>query len=280
MDLLSKIETLLNALLLKFGAVLYGLIPTPLLRAYDWIMVQWQRVINLPQLISHKARVLYALIRNNMFSFDYKSMLLQTFHASLARYKKSQPGKQLSQAKLILLAPFLMLSGWLQGLSAGQSLLLLGFTSASFLSGVNMIFSCHRIMTASDENSRTPASVESVQSAYDRPGYYKKQNRHLEFIAIRLPIHLPKVNELRSVDVDFNLTLSTRHARELLSKKEFQLRDHLVLNIEPSIASFSLEEEGKEIMRVKLTQEVEAFMKEHQIPGTIQELKITYILAN
>lgn len=279
MNLLEKIEALLNTLLLKLGALLISLVPAPIWRVYNSIVAKWNWLATLPKIIFDKLKQIIQTVRANIFVIDYKSVLMQTFNASLARYTQAQPGKKLGKAKLVFMAPFLMISGWLQGLSAAQSLVLMGFSAASFLAGVSIIFSGHRMMNGSGDG-RAPASIESEQSQYDRPLYYKKQARHLEFTALRIPVHIPKVNELKSVDIDFTVTLSTRHARELLSKKEFQLRDHLILNVEPSVAAFPLEDEGKEIMRQKLTEEIENFMKEHKIPGSIAEFKITYILAN
>jgi hypothetical protein len=65
-----------------------------------------------------------------------------------------------------------------------------------------------------------------------------------------------------------------------LEKLEFQLRDHLILNIEPMISSFPLEEEGKGILREKLIMEINDFMKAQGLEGQVKDLKITYILAN
>ena len=74
--------------------------------------------------------------------------------------------------------------------------------------------------------------------------------------------------------------MSNRLSRMKLEKLEFQLRDHLVLNIEPMIAAFPLEDEGKEIIREKLTMEIHDFMKTHNIEGEVKDLKLVYILAN
>jgi len=65
-----------------------------------------------------------------------------------------------------------------------------------------------------------------------------------------------------------------------LEKLEFQLRDHLILNVEPMLASFPLEEEGKQILREKLTMEINDFLSERKIVGEVKEIKLIYILAN
>jgi flagellar basal body-associated protein FliL len=91
---------------------------------------------------------------------------------------------------------------------------------------------------------------------------------------------MPKLNELRSIDIDFSATMSSRMSRMKLEKKEIELRDHLILNVEPMIVSFPLEDEGKEILRKKLTLEINDFMITHQIEGEVQDIKLIYVLAN
>jgi flagellar basal body-associated protein FliL len=74
--------------------------------------------------------------------------------------------------------------------------------------------------------------------------------------------------------------MSSRMSRMKLGMKEIELRDHLILNVEPMIASFPLEDEGKEILRKKLTLEINDFMIAHQIEGEVEDIKLIYILAN
>jgi hypothetical protein len=58
------------------------------------------------------------------------------------------------------------------------------------------------------------------------------------------------------------------------------MRDHLILEMEPSVASFPLTEEGKEIIRQKLSTEIDVFLESHKITGHVEEIKVVYILAN
>jgi flagellar basal body-associated protein FliL len=217
-------------------------------------------------------------IKASLMAYDYKGKLIETYKAGMAQYAKSQPEAKLSSFKKAMLGPFVVFSQWLSGLTIPQTLVLMGFTAASFLSAISMFSSGQRLMNQSDQ-SRNPASVEE-EITYDRPDYYKKQTRHLDMANIRLPIYFANFNEIKSVDVDFTATLSNRLSRMQLEKLEFQLRDHLILNIEPMISSFPLEEEGKGILREKLIMEINDFMKAQGLEGQVKDLKITYILAN
>jgi hypothetical protein len=46
------------------------------------------------------------------------------------------------------------------------------------------------------------------------------------------------------------------------------------------VAAFPLEEEGKDIIRKRLIQELNDFLKTYEIDGSVSEIRITYVLAN
>lgn len=286
MEFLNKIENLINRLLIKlwegFLNLSWKLIPAPLKSKLNWLLLKKNDLLpwakNYPKFLLSKTLSKAGSARQELSGMDFRATLRNTYKLAIQSYEKSQPGKKLGGLKMLFMTPFLMIGQWLQGLSVLQSILLLAFSGASVLASIGIIFSGQRMMNAMDEASRGPASVQVDD--YDRPVYYKKQTRHLEFTALRLPVYLPAVNELKSVDVDFTVTFNTREATLKMSKLEFQLRDHLILNVEPSIASFPLQEEGKQILKEKLHEEVNAFMQERKVPGEVQEIKITYILAN
>ena len=287
MGLLEKLETLINNLLIHLGNLFMRLllkIISPKVQQFFitcferfTLFMAWLK--NLPSLIIKKGPSLLIKAKSIVLSFNYKEKLNETYKAALAQYVKSQPGSKVSKVKTTLLAPFLILGQWLKGLTSAQALLLLGFTSASGLAGINMIFSAQRLMNQNSAESRAPASIEEEVS-YDRPSYYKKQARHLSITSLKLPVYMPKLNEIRSIDIDFSATMSSRMSRMKLAKMEFELRDHLILNVEPMVASFPLEEEGKEILRKKLTLEINDFMIANKIEGQVQEIKLIYILGN
>ena len=199
--------------------------------------------------------------------------------ANLLSFKdKLNPTENFSISQTALMAPIL-LGQFLKGLSVTQTIVLLGFTSASILSGISMIFSAYSILGKHSIESRNPASVKA-EVEYERPNYYKKPSRFFELNSLRLPIYFANLNELRTVDIDITATLSNRLARMKIEKLEFSLRDHLILNVEPMLASFPLEEEGKAILRKKMKMEINQFMKDHKIEGEVSEIKLIYLLAN
>ncbi len=276
MDFLYKIENFVNKLLLKFGAKILSLIPPKVLSFFENFDEKFFAFIAYLKKLASLLVEKFPGFKAKALTFDFKGKILDPFRASLARYNQGQKEKA-GQLKIIVLTPFLLFLGGVKGLSPWQSLILLFFTGASILSSITIISSSHRLMNG-NEQGRSPASAEEV--TYDRPVYYKKEQKHFSLTNLRLPVYIPEVNELRSVDIDFIATTSTRESRMYLEIKEFQLRDHLILEIEPSVASFPLTEEGKDIIRNKIKNEVDAFLKDNNIPGKVEEVKVIYILAN
>lgn len=287
MGLLEKLETFINNLLILLGdklkAMFLKLISPKVREVFakiiNWIIVAIVWCKNLPANIKKNGPVLLAKTKNYFLTFKYKEKLLETYKVAMSQYKNSQKGTHLSGFKTLMLTPFLLIGQWLKGLNSVQAVLLMGFTAASFLAVINIASTGHRLVDEHFNQSRSPASLEN-EVTYDRPEYYKEQSRHLEISSLRLPVYVANVNELRTIDIDFSATMSNRLSRMQLEKLEFQLRDHLVLNVEPMLASFPLEEEGKIIIREKLTIEIKNFMVSHDITGDVLEIKLIYILAN
>lgn len=272
----------MNYLLLKLGELIVKSIPSPLKVLWKKIEVAhlWLAA-NFKQLPDITKKIMIAFIGNtkkSALSFNYKAALQETYKKAMSQAKESSPG--LGAIGTLLLTPFLMIGQWLKGLSAAQSLLLMSFSMASILAVIGIGFSGHKLANNHLDTYRSPASVEEEAVKYERPEYYKKQTRHFEVTNLRLPVYVAKVNEIRSVDMDFSATMTNRNCRVFLEKHEFHLRDHLILQMEPSIASFPLEEEGKEIIRRKLLSEINDFLKQNEVEGEVVELKITYVLAN
>lgn len=284
MNFVEKIENLINGLLLKLGGLVLALLGRIAPARLKLMIAKFQASLERfkaflkqsPFLLKDFAIKKFAELKSTAQTMDYKAKFIESYHTALNQYRASSEGKA-GKVKTLVLAPFLIFGQWLRGLTLTQSMLLTTATTASVVAAVGIVYSGQRLIKQNTEPERAPASVEVV---YDRPNYYKEQNRQLVFTNIRLPVYIPQVNELRSVDIDFSLTLSNREARANLSKKEFELRDHLILEMEPVIAEFPLEEEGKTVIKEKIFREVNIFMQDMQIEGEVTEVEITYILAN
>lgn len=278
MGLLEKIENFINGLLIKFGELTWRLCP----KHFKIFINQILNLYSLFLLFIKQSPQL--LLKTFKLTFKWVSSKLSFFRRSISenyqKYKEvfkaiTPPGA--GKFKTFLLLPWFLASKWLRGLTAAQTFLLLFFTFGSTLAIIGIGFSGKRVLRQI-ESSRAPASQEEI--TYDRPDYYKKQTKHVQITNLRLPVYFAKVNEIKTVDIDFVATMNNRHSKMFLEKHDFQFRDHVILQMEPSVASFPLEEEGKEIIRQKLIKEINLFLIKHNIEGEVLEVKITFVLAN
>jgi hypothetical protein len=278
MGFLEKIETFINALLIRLGWLIWKIIPRPIKVLITFIQELHQRLSFLLKRIPHDS-----LRFGKYFFKKLIQMLLWAKSKTISGKEKSieilktisVPGS--NKFKTFLLLPWFIITRWLKDLSASQTIMLLCFTAGSTLAIISIGFSGQR-MLKHISNSRVPASIEEI--TYDRPEYYKKHTRHVQISNLRLPVYVAKVNEIKSVDIDFVATMSNRQTRIFLEKHDFQLRDHLVLQVEPSVATFPLVAEGKEIIKLKLIEEINLFLKNNKVDGEVTEIKITFVLAN
>jgi len=286
MNFITKIEEFINDLLLKLGDLIVKLvlriIPTKLLKIFtnfkESIDSFKSFVKNLPQTFKSFLIQFLTKTKAKLTSIDYKAHIISLLEFIKIQYK-THLEKGGNKFKAIFLAPIKLVGTWVQGLSPFQSVALLGLTTASILSFLSIISTSNRLFEMAQSQKRAPASVEDELS-FDRPDYYKKEKRHVLMTSVRLPVYNEDINDLQTVDIDFNVTLSNRQTRNNLEKLEFQLRDYLIIKLEPQIPNFALLEEGKEIIRKKIWLEIDNFLQEREIKGHVVEVKITYVLAN
>lgn len=281
MKFFEKIENAINNLLLKLGELIAKAIPRKIKHFIYSIFQNFEKLKTffkeLPLKVFNFSLKLIKKIKAQASEINIKAVLTDSLSKVTQSYKDNG-AKGAGKFKKIFLAPFYICGVWLKGLTAAQSILLLAFSCASFLSIIGIGFSGKKLMKSTEDISREPASVDEVM--YERPEYYKKQTKFFEMTNFRLAVYVAQVNEIHSVDLDFIITLSNRTTKAYLEKHDFYLRDHLILHMEPSVASFPLEEEGKEIIREKLISEINEYLRQNEVDGHVVEVKITYVLAN
>jgi hypothetical protein len=287
MKFLEKIEDAINKLLLMAGSLMMGLMnrlmPSKIKILWQKIKVFLKQKSDLIRSLPGKAKFQFtknlSKLRASVSSINVRNKVTTIYRENLQKYfPPSSEKKKISRILSPLLLPLVAISKWFNALSATQTLGVLFFSGVSILSGISILSSGQRLMSQNG-SSRTPASIQEDIS-YQRPAYYKKQDRHLELSNLKLPVFFADINEVKSISIDFMATLTNRMSKMQLQKLEVQLRDHFVLNIEPIVPSFPLEEEGKIIIREKLISEINIFMREWEIEGEVSDLKFTYVLAN
>jgi hypothetical protein len=124
---------------------------------------------------------------------------------------------------------------------------------------------------------RAPASVQEFKYS---PKYRLFVKRTMKVMNVKIPIYRKNVKEIRSVTVDFTVRTTTRFAKKYLEHYETQLKDHFFTNTQPVISSFPIEEEGKQVFKEKIAIDLNNFLKENNVEGEVEEVGVSFIIAN
>jgi flagellar basal body-associated protein FliL len=65
-----------------------------------------------------------------------------------------------------------------------------------------------------------------------------------------------------------------------LTEHEIELRDFITTNVEPVLPRLPLEEEGRGIIKDKIRDEVNEFLKIYKVEGKVQEVYIDSLISS
>lgn len=275
MELLAKLEEIINEFLWALIRLIERFTPTPILQFLSFLKrkkkhtITWIKIS--PALFkrqqTRKARELKSIVAR----VDVKKEIKK------CETKVKKISKENSFKKSLL-----TFMGWLkrpfEGFSAEQNLLLISFSLASVIAGLAIYGQMTRIFDEEAKISRTPASTLHLE--FDRPNYYQKPLKSIQIYGVRIPVYYPETNELQTVTIDFNIILSNKIGRIFIERREFPLRDHLIQTLEPILAKHALDDEGKDIIKAKVAIEVQNFLDQHKIKSTVEDIHLSYMLAN
>lgn len=156
----------------------------------------------------------------------------------------------------------------------------------SFMYMLSAIFAVWGVYTASkalkDIWSREldsyvgPASVEVYP---EKPAYFLKKEKTMAVLNIAIPVFVEDINAIKTITIDFSVTTSTRFARLYLEENEDKLKDHFFTTTEPILSSFPLEKEGKDVLKEKIRDELDIFLKQEKVEGEVTDVHLLYILG-
>src|SRR4051794_27027847 len=124
MNLISKIEDIINTLLTRIFERMLSFIP-----------------LGIRNFFSKIPRFPFWLRDSVIHFFQYFLLKARESHQELMSMNKEKRSSAYRSVKAFFLTPLYMVGHWLDGLSTGQSILLLTFTSASLLSLISIGFS-------------------------------------------------------------------------------------------------------------------------------------------
>lgn len=275
MELLAKLEEVINQFLWTLLGLMERFTPRPVLKFISFLKRKkkhaliWIKIS--PAVFKrHKNQKAHEL-KTVMARVDVKKGIQQCETKVKKISKTSTFKKALSTFIESLKRPF-------KDLSAEQSVLLVAFSIGSVIAGLAISAQLQRIFLQETNVHRNPASAEVFE--YERPNYYQKPLKSVQIYGVRIPVYFPETNELQTVTIDFNIVLTNKIGRIFIERREFPLRDHLIHSLEPILAQYALDSEGKDIIKDKVAIEVQNFLDQHHIESKVTSIELSYVLAN
>ena len=157
-------------------------------------------------------------------------------------------------------------------------ILLSAFTLISY-SSINEIY---KNKTGEDLIKFSAPEEKKEPDFIERPVYFKREKKQFTIRDINLPIYVENINAIRMLTLDFTIEGNNRYIAAYFKtgRNEDLIKNQLVKSVEPIIPTFPLNEEGKRILKNKLTQEMNVLIKNLDIKGKISKVYIDNILAN
>ena len=123
--------------------------------------------------------------------------------------------------------------------------------------------------------------IASVNKINKRPSYYLLKNRLLKVESIKIPVSLNKNKRISSIMADVIIECPNRTTQQFLYNAPHLVQDKLNNTIAPQINSFPLTEEGKVILRKKISLELSELLKENQFKQhKIQRVNIIQVTSS
>lgn len=185
------------------------------------------------------------------------------------------PKESIKQLLNVILAPITNILNKLTTMEPSHAIGAICVSALLFLGIMQIIVSGSRIY----DKTRGPASAMEEMTVPPRPSYYKLDQKQISLNQVKFPVYSQGRNSIQFLSVDFELDLSNRHIVLYLQDHEANLRDHLINNTEPIDPIFSLEKEGKMIIKEKVQKEINTFLKENHVRGEVNSVNIIYLLG-
>jgi hypothetical protein len=113
-----------------------------------------------------------------------------------------------------------------------------------------------------------------------RPFYFLQTEKIYALKDVNIQIFLEDTKRNRQVYFDFSMLATNRYIVMFLTEHEIELRDFLTTNVEPVLPRLPLEEEGRGIIKDKIRDEVNEFLKIYKVEGKVQEVYIDSLISS
>lgn len=123
-------------------------------------------------------------------------------------------------------------------------------------------------------------SIHLKQAAHKRPTYYLNTYHQYAMKDLSLQIFLEDTKRNRQINFDYTVLASNRNTVNYFTDNEFKVRDRLTSQVEPVIPQLPIEDEGRQIIKDKIRDELNDLLKEEKVEGKILEVYIDFIMAS
>ena len=203
-----------------------------------------------------------------------KDKVTKASNSTLVFFKNTTPKAITALVIGFFLTPWKKILLWTSNLTSYQIVIGSIVGAASVMAGIAFYSSAQGI---AEKTYREPAAIKKVWEK--RPPYYKISSRQIKFSNIKMPIYVEGKTSMQLVTIDVTLKGSNRYAIKYLEKKHYEFKDLLLSKLEPIIPSFPLVPEGKSIIKQKVKQEVDLYLKNRHIDGAVDEVFIEYLMG-
>lgn len=282
----EQIETLLNRILLWIGSIIAKVIKkiTPLkvqrffARIRDWFIKKKNAVVAFVE----KGR--------NKIGRNYKEIFqtilggLKTFVGLLKKAQKIDINK-LNPINIVLklfslILPWLLrFKSWLTSLKPIVLVAMFILLAVLSAAGYKLYDSSQKVLAELEKGKPVEVKKEEKLPYKKRTYFYKLSDKQLLLSDIRLPVYVSSASNIKTLILDFTMEFSNRYLRVFFYDNEFLIKDRLNNTLEPVIPNFPLQEEGKQILRKKIIEEINHVIKEYKIKGEIKNIHFHAILA-
>jgi flagellar basal body-associated protein FliL len=286
----AKIEDLINMILGKlvslFWIVLHKVIPKKLFTKTNDLKLKAQNKVQqrTSQLDKKKVNLFNKVLEliskvkakiTELKAIDFKAIAIAKLQSIKTEVLGTSPKKYLSIVRMFLAPHIFVIKQWFSTIKKSQ-LYIATASLALVVVGTLSVYSSFFEIYDKEFPFREPASVQE----YDyRPDYRSYEKKSLKVFNIKIPTHTESVGGVTSITVDFNIRISTRYARFYLSEYEYKLKDYFFTHVEMITSDFPLESEGKIILKDKIKEELNNFLKQEGVEGVIEDVNILFMIA-
>lgn len=124
-------------------------------------------------------------------------------------------------------------------------------------------------------------NLASIDLENERPNYYLLSKKHLKIENIRIPVSLNENKRIATITADIIIECPNRTTQQFLYNSPHLVQDKINNTIAPQINTFPLTEEGKVILRKKISLELTELLKENHFKEfQIKRVNIIQVTAS